>query len=263
MSNRGFILLIAAILITASLIHSIQSNEIERLKKDHRHLKTKFHEMTAAAKDLEALKEIRFDPEQLKTRQEHHRELMKVRAQVARLREQTQTASQTLRENIERLTLAQKAELEAIDRIQAERDTRKWAKDTRRLIRSYLNVIDRISKDTFPSSRSEFEERLQHHSDQGQLRAYWESIAREAQEKGYPLDATFEFVPTEFSIERSSPERLILRERTPRQLPDGNWGRYYGTTRMNSGQLTSSSPDFTEAERPSPNADGDLEFSFR
>ena len=258
--NRILTIIIGLISITAVAFFRIQSDSKSELEKEQRRLKTRIGEMTQAINEIEKLRQITVDVAELEAKRQQHRELMKLRSDVADLREMTAHESEILRADIQRLRLARQDEIRAIEQVYAKTETREWANDMREILRSYLSMIDRVAVDTFPRSHAEFVEMLNQHPKRERFERYWQSLTKTAAEKGYPLNPTFEYIPHAAPLNRDSPERPLLREKEPHQLSDGTWARHYGTTGIDSGQLTSATSDFTEIERSMRIRSGNIEF---
>jgi hypothetical protein len=184
--------------------------------------------------------------EQIAAMRAERSELMRLRAGIADLRIAAQTPDRIEAEIARLNEAAQRDENEA--RLFAARRDEEWhAKAVKAVLEALGNVTKmsaRFNGGKPPRTFDEVKQGLAASQRFPNVEEVWAQFS-----KGYPpyniTKDSFEFLPPH--------TKLLLRERQPRQLPDGAWSRLYLTTDYKINEATLKDPDFASWEREDSN----------
>jgi hypothetical protein len=206
--------------------------------------RTRIEEQSALAMEADRLRkendEARkgaLNPEQIAAMRAERSELMRLRAGIGDLRVAAQTPEKVEAEIVKLSDAATEEEKNA----KFQRDTytanqmSRGMHGTMQIISSFVQVTARANGGKVPRSFEEVKEALKGSGRFPNFDQMWE---------GFPQEH-FEFVAAAASRDGI----LIVRERQPRQLPDGTWARYYLTTDYQVNELKLKDGHFAAWER--------------
>lgn len=238
-----------------------QNGELQQNVAEIRRIRNESAAFDSAAIDRNELQQLRAD----------WLELMRLRAEVARLRQANQAKLPEIRQEIES-TQDQTAQAQQRgERLVADRAAQQISRLTGSTLSSLayaILTVARANGGKLPGSFAEMEamadavarkdtrEHLSH------VMSETNSLpTREAELTGSTFRVSarsFEFMPASRPSSMAEPPALLLREILPRRLPDGRWARYYAFNNARIEEVALPDGTFSEWEeqqnRPQPSA---------
>jgi hypothetical protein len=213
-----------------------QSAELQRLRDENETLQYQVSEAKRLARGIENVELPEVDPAELAQLQLVRGEVLRLRAEVAGLREAVRLNPEEAREELIALLDQAEQEKERAAFLRAMREAEQADKPIQqalsRLIRA-CNDTARLTEGRMPRSFAELQATLEWLAEFGPadkrgMYAFEADRLLHDEPSFGPVTDHFEFVPHAIPPRPSGPPVLVLRERRPRPLPDGTWMRYYG-----------------------------------
>lgn len=201
------------------------------------------------------------DPAELAALRASWTDLMKLRAEIGALRQASKLDLPSLQHELEATLEKTKAEQDRRDNLMAQRAAKQQAALTRNCLDSLLNALRFVAKSNagkLPASFQQFDQLLSalpeptRQNISSILSQSHQLPPAEAELTGTNFNVStdsFEFVPSARPLTAANPPALLLREKSPRQLPDGSWTRFYGLSNGKITEATSADGDFARWEQ--------------
>jgi hypothetical protein len=229
--------IVLLIALSAGVFAWLRQPELQRLRDENETLWHQVSEAEQLAREIEDVELPEVDPAELEPLQPLRNEVLKLRADVTRLREAARINPEEAREVL--IGLLDQAEQEnaraAFLRAMREADqaNKPFGQAMSRLIRACKETA-RLTEGRMPRSFAELQAALDWLAEfgpaeiRGMYRHEADRLLHEESSFG-PVTDHFEFVPHAMPpMPYARPHVLVLRERQPRPWPDGTWVRYYG-----------------------------------
>lgn len=242
--------------LACGLFYRAQFKEVKRLRQEQARMGPVVEEVVNLRKEHSSPSWPLLDQEELDRLRSAHRELIKLRGQVASLRQFASMDSVQIQSEIESLEREEVIEVQSAEVLEARQRALKLSKETKLALRTYIQTIYGASDGAFATSFDELERSV---LENPKLPWFLKSNLKDLKTMslvGESVLNLFEILPEAVDARKYGVETLLLREKRPRALPDGGWTRAYASSDATVLELTSESPDFTEAEQ-------ELTSSFR
>ena len=235
---------------------SLRYREEQDLRLRNANLRQTLSDIQRLRQTNDGLTKLSIDPEELKRLRGEQRELMRLRAEVGELR---RTACLTLPDFQNRIqtTLAEaEAAAKKADLIQARRAAKEQSAAVQNTLNGLIWTVRQVAEPnaqppfengaTLPTSFEQLEAKLAQLPED--LRAVHARRLSSTNQFGISAQS-FEFMPQDRTVTTRDGWVLLLRERSPRSLPDGGWVRAYGFVNGDVEQVFSKDGQFTKWER--------------
>ncbi len=219
----------------ARLQHEIQAQR--EIANEVAHLRTQLADTPPAAPDATTLARLR----------EENRKLIRLRGEVAGLRQIALTDIDEMMAELDSVQDQMQAATNEGNLHKARREAQNKSKQIIRLFTNLYGLLAIAAKDTYPDSWHTLERNLAADTAPGFGRERLDELSQSQLLSG-PVPSEVEFLnPSNATYE--GPEVFLIRERTPRPLPDGGWARIYATSKGRRIELTAPDGDFEQAEK--------------
>jgi glycerophosphoryl diester phosphodiesterase len=234
--------------LTCGLFYWHQTKGTDRLRQEQAQMRSTIEEAGDLRNKPAPRSGKALDREELIRLRSAHRELIKLRGQVASLREYASMDNVQIQSEIKSLTSEQHIEVQAAELLESRQGARKLSKATQQILRTYVQTLHGASDGPFATSFEELERSVLENPN---LQSFWKNNLKELtaiSPTGLSAKDTFEFLPQGLNARKYGNETLLLREKSPRAIPDGGWTRAYASSEAKVIELLSTTTDFTEAE---------------
>jgi hypothetical protein len=213
-----------------------RQGEIRELRQQNQQLLEQARELSQLTEEIGSFEPIEIDPNELERLRPARRELARLRSELTLLREAARTGPDELQQQIESASSEAAREQREFELLQAREESRLITRDAMNELGSLIGMareVARLSGGPFPVSFPQFEEALRFLAEetdpmQWRFRTRWKGWFDEEHHRFGRVPVFFEFVPRSQPLFPGGHAVPLLRERTPRALPDGGWARVYG-----------------------------------
>jgi len=231
------------------------SREVTDLRRQLSQLRPQIREIARLKTEIDRTEASNLDLAELDRMRAEHRELIKLRGEVAGLRQYAAMDADHLRSEIESLEAERRNAGRAAELLETRRASRELSEKTLGVLMTYVDLLfitletAETADDKFATSFEELE-RLIHEGPEMSEYVYRDmKVLRDVTLDGRSVKEAFEFMPQAAEAGKDGVETLLLRERVPRVLPDGGRARAYATTLARVEELISPDGDFAALER--------------
>lgn len=224
----------------------VQHGKIRTVRAQIQSHQASFAEVQTLSTQLDRAQPVALTEAQIASLRAERSELLQLRANLPKLREQARSTNEIAAE-IEKLNAAalrDKQTARALEVTFVEEQRSKAIRGTLDQFRFCLDMIRRGAQQPLPRSAAEMETILAGEGDHlVGARHLWTNLSRSFPPFNISRES-FEFIPE--ASPSGSP--LLLRERLPHKLPDGQWSRYYLRNDFQSVQILQPTEDFSAWE---------------
>lgn len=238
----------------------MRHHEVVALRRQNAELRQSITEIQEYKADSAHLAPATIDTNELNRLRAERSELMKLRSEVGQLRQIAKVEVPRVQEQVETLVAQANQTQKRGPELLAQRAAQQQSALTRDCLAGLTSALRAAAKRNggrFPNSFAETEMMFNTAAQERRYLAYVLSNMHylppwEAKLTGIPFSVSarsFEFIPSGRPRTTNAPPMLLLREVTPRRLPDGRMARYYGFTDGQVKESISRDGDFSEWEQ--------------